>query len=96
MEGGERQSVGSRRGLRRTQTLDERGQRYAYTYEAGAVTPQPPFPSRLSGDLPREWQIVQRDLFGDFGLFHVTGLSLNNSDGDAASFDHIYRERMPI
>lgn len=93
LAGAERPQMISRHGLRRTQTMDERGQRYAYTYEAGAVTPQPPFPSRLSGDLPRDWQLVQRDLFGDFGLFHVTGLSLNNTDGDAALFDHIYLAR---
>ena len=47
----------------------------------------------MSGDLPRDWQLVQRDLFSDFGMFAVTGISLNCVDGDEARFDHIYLAR---
>ena len=81
------------RGLRRTQTIDERGQRFGYCYEEGVVTAQSPFPLWLHGDLPREWQLIQRDMFGDFGVLAVTGLSLNCVDGEAAWFDHLYLAR---
>lgn len=91
--GTDQREVLLRRGMRRTQTIDERGQRFGYCYEEGSVTAQSPFPLWLHGDLPREWQIVQRDLFGDFGLFNVTGLSLRAVDGDVARFDHIYLAR---
>ena len=84
------------RGLRRTIAADERGQKYGYVYERGVVTAQAPFPLWLQGDLPREWQLIQRDLFGDFGLFNVTGLSLNCVDGDAAWFDHFYLARTNV
>ena len=87
---------GSNRARRRTTVADERGQKYGYVYERGVVTAQAPFPLWLQGDLPREWQLIQRDLFGDFGLFNVTGLSLNCVDGDAAWFDHFYLARTHV
>jgi hypothetical protein len=87
---------GPGRGLRRTQTIDERGQKFAYCYEQGAVSTQLPLPLWLNGDLPREWQLVRRDMFADFGLMSVTGLSLNCVDGDAAWFDHIYLARTNV
>ena len=86
----------SSRGLRRTQIVDERGQRFGYCYEQGVVTAQSPFPLWLNGDLPREWQLVRRDLFGDFGLINVTGVSLKCVDGDAAWFDHLYLARTNV
>lgn len=79
--------------LRRTQTVDERGQRYGYCYEQGTASPQGPLPLWLNGDLPRDWQLVRRDLFADFGLFPVTGLALKSVDGEGAWFDHIYLAR---
>lgn len=91
--GTDRRDILVRRGLRRTQTVDERGQRFGYCYEQGTVTAQSPFPLWLHGDLPREWQVVQRDLFGDFGVFSVTGVSLRAVDGDVARYDHIYLAR---
>lgn len=81
------------RGLRRTLTVDERGQKYGYCYEQGAASAQFPLPLWLNGDLPREWQLVRRDMFADFGLLFLTGLSLNCVDGDAALFDHLYLAR---
>ena len=87
---------GTNRVRRRTTVADERGQKYGYVYERGVVTAQAPFPLWLQGDLPREWQLIQRDLFGDFGLFNVTGLSLNCVDGDAAWFDHFYLARTHV
>ena len=80
-------------GLRRTQTADERGRRFRYCYEEGVATTQTPTPLWMHGELPREWELVQRDLFNDFGVFSVTGLSLNCVDGDAAWFDHVYLAR---
>ena len=78
---------------RRTLIVDERGQRFGYCYEVGAVTAQSPFPLWLHGDLPRDWQLVQRDLYGDFGSMLLTGLSLKAIDGDACWFDHLYLAR---
>jgi hypothetical protein len=40
-----------------------------------------------------DWEVVSRDLFGDFGEFNLTGLRLLCPDGDAALFDHIYLVR---
>lgn len=84
------------RGLRRTLTVDERGQRYGYCYEQGSVSAQTPLPLWLRGDLPREWQLVRRDMFSDFGLLFLTGLSMNCVDGDAAWFDHLYLARTNV
>jgi len=80
-------------GLRRTQTLDDRGRRFSYSYEEGVATTMPPIPLWMHGDLPQDWQLIQRDLFNDFGLFTVTGLALKCVDGDTAWFDHIYLAR---
>lgn len=79
--------------IRRTQTIDERGQRYGYCYEQGTASPAGPLPLWLNGDLPKEWQLVRRDLFADFGLFPVTGVALKSVDGEGAWFDHIYLAR---
>ncbi len=86
-------SENARRGMRRTQAVDERGQRFEYCYEQGVASTQPPIPLLINGELPKEWQYVQRDLFNDFGLFSVTGVSLKSIDGDAAWFDHMYLAR---
>ena len=96
MAGRDHQSNAVNRKTRRTEMIDERGQRFGYCYEQGVVTPQAPFPLWLRGDLPQEWQVVQRDLFGDFGLFSVTGISLNNVDGGEARFDHCYLARTHV
>ena len=84
------------RSLRRTQAVDQRGQRFGYRYEVGAVSNQYPLPLWLQGDLPREWQMIQRDMFGDFGLLTVTGMSFTCVEGDAAEFDHIYLARTHV
>jgi hypothetical protein len=44
-------------------------------------------------NLPGEWVVVTRDLFGDFGEFTFTGLALSAIDGEAALYDHIYLGR---
>ncbi len=48
---------------------------------------------RLERKLPTDWQRVERDLFGDFGEFTLTGFSLLCPDGSAAWFDEIYLAR---
>lgn len=78
---------------RRTLVPDERGQRFAYSYEAGAVTTSVRHPLWLHGDLPRNWQTIQRDLFGDFGTLLLTGIALKATDGDACWFDSLYLAR---
>lgn len=80
-------------GLRRTQTADDRGRRFSYCYEEGVATTKPPIPLWMHGDLPREWQLIQRDVFNDFGQFIVTGLAFNCVDGETAWFDHVYLAR---
>lgn len=90
---GDRLAVFHQQGLRRSQNLDERGQRFRYCYEKGVATTKVPMPLWLNGDLPKEWQLVHRDLFGDFGIFSLTGIALKCVDGEAAWFDHLYLAR---
>lgn len=66
----------------------------SYRYEAGPS--QNPFNAaavKLDEKLPAEWTVVTRDLFADFGAFHLDGLALTASDGEAALFDQIYLAR---
>jgi S1-C subfamily serine protease len=44
-------------------------------------------------ELPEQWIVITRDLFGDFGNLNLTALSLHSPDGEAAWFDHIYLAR---
>ncbi len=67
-----------------------------FRYHAG---PGPePFGGSLSVDnkLSRDFTLVTRDLFADFGEFTLTGLSLAPVDGADAVFDHIYLGHDPI
>lgn len=66
----------------------------SFRYEAGLS--QNPFNAaavRIDEKLPAEWTVVTRDLFADFGAFHLDGLALTASDGEAALFDQIYLAR---
>jgi hypothetical protein len=47
----------------------------------------------LSSKIPREWTLITRDLYADFGEFTLTGLALSPMDGQYALFDHIYLGR---
>jgi hypothetical protein len=60
------------------------GQNTVGFYPALQVSPQP----------PREWEVVTRDLFADFGRmpFTLTGFSFTGMDG-VALFDHVYLGR---
>ena len=42
---------------------------------------------------PDQWDLVTRDLFGDFGAFDASGIRLVCGDGEWAEFDHIYFAR---
>lgn len=44
-------------------------------------------------ELPEQWIVMTRDLYGDFGAADLTSLSLHSPDGEAAWFDHIYLAR---
>jgi S1-C subfamily serine protease len=44
-------------------------------------------------ELPKEWVVITRDLYADFGNFDATGLLLGCPNGEAASFDHVYLAR---
>ncbi len=40
--------------------------------------------------IPKDWTVVTRDLFADFGEFTLTGLALSPIDGAYGLYDHIY------
>jgi hypothetical protein len=74
---------------------DDRGLRHGYAYDAGSDRQSAGSPLRLNGALPKDWQLLMRDLYGDFGSFNITGIALSNFGGDTALFDHIYLARTP-
>ena len=74
---------------------DDRGLRSSYAYGGGTPPQMVGAPLPLNGALPKEWQLLMRDLFGDFGNFNLTGVGLGCFGGEAAWFDHIYLARTP-
>jgi hypothetical protein len=49
---------------------------------------------RVADEAPRQWEVVTRDLFQDFGAKTITGIGLTALDGGGeAHFDHIYLGR---
>lgn len=44
-------------------------------------------------ELPDQWIVMTRDVFGDFGDLDITGVILRTPDGQRARFDHIYFAR---
>ena len=84
-----------RPGARARRPLDSagRGLQYGYRYLRGRGNPDQGPAMKLDGQLPKTWQRVERDLFGDFGEFTLTGFSLLCPDGSAAWFDEIYLAR---
>lgn len=84
-----------RRFRRRPGKSDDRGLKNGFRYVAGKVPDNDPelTPSvRVDGNPPKDWQVVQRDLFGDFGGFNFTGLGLLTREGPL-SIDGIYLAR---
>ena len=72
-----------------------RGQEFGYRYLRGQGKPEQAPALRLDKQLPKDWQRLDRDLFGDFGEFTLTGFSLICPNGEAAWFDEIYLARDP-
>ncbi len=84
-----------RRSRRRSNPSYERGQRNGYRYVAGPGGENDaelaPF-IKLDGNVPKEWRVVQRDLFGDFGAFTLTGAGFASKSGTLA-IDGLYLAR---
>ena len=63
-------------------------------YEAGKGTPTVASAQSVWAiDLPPEWIVMDRDIFGDFGRLDLTSLTIACSDGSHAVLDHIYLAR---
>lgn len=77
-------------------TSDDRGKRFGFSYEAGVASTTPPHPLWMHGNVPRDWELVERDLYNDFGEFVLTGISLRTVDPHPAHFDHIYLARTKL
>lgn len=69
-----------------------RGARFGYQYDAGSGDPEESV-MRLDRRLPERWTVNQRDLWGEFGSFTLTGLGFRSFDGKPAFFDQIYLAR---
>ena len=72
---------------------DERGKRFGYCYEVGVASTSPPHPLWMHGNVPRDWEVVERDVFNDFGRFAITGIAFRTGDSNPAWFDHVYLAR---
>lgn len=73
---------------------DYRGAQQGYRYFAGQGDFEDRIGLRVDGSAPHDkWNVVTRDLFGDFGTFTLTGLELLCPEGEAAFFDQIYLGR---
>jgi hypothetical protein len=70
-----------------------RGLEFGYRYLRGRGNADLGPALKLDRQLPKDWQRLDRDLFGDFGEFTLTGFSLICPDGEAAWFDEIYLAR---
>ncbi|MDP6634923.1 MAG: PDZ domain-containing protein [Phycisphaerae bacterium] len=67
---------------------------YPCRYDAGVGTPVDPIAQSVWAiDLPPEWIVLDRDLFGDFGRLDLTSLTIACTGGSHAVFDHIYLAR---
>ena len=62
-------------------------------YDLGRGEPSYGSATRVIPDLPKDWFVVTRDLFADFGEFTLEGLAFSAVDGQAALFDHLYLGR---
>ena len=65
-------------------------------YEAGKGTPTAPVAQSVWAiDLPPEWIVLDRDIFGDFGRLDLTALSIACGGGGHVVLDHVYLARTP-
>jgi hypothetical protein len=65
----------------------------SYTYFAGDGQRREKKEVVVVYKLTETWQAFTRDLFGDFGRFRLTGISLESPDGEYAQIDQIYLGR---
>jgi hypothetical protein len=67
----------------------DRQRLWGYRYYAGRnVTGWSPA-MQVSATMPREWEVVTRDLFKEYGAFNITGVALSPLDGSFALVDHM-------
>jgi serine protease Do len=60
-------------------------------YQAGLDTPTDPSAQSVWRlDLPPEWIVMDRDIFGEFGRMDLTSLTISCTGGGHAVLDHIY------
>ena len=85
----------SRNGTGRFRKLDDRGLRYGYAYDAGAYQPVSGTPLRLDRNVPAQWKLETRDVYGDFGSMMLSGFALQCQERGSGWFDHIYLARTP-
>ena len=68
-----------------------------HRYYAGTLTKQTQSwgaMTRVADEAPRQWELVTRDLFKDFGPMTLTGIGLSALEGPGlAYFDHVYLGR---
>jgi hypothetical protein len=62
-------------------------------YDLGHGQPAFGGATRVWNDLGKEWVVITRDLFADFGNFDMTALRLGAVGGEAVLFDHLYLAR---
>ncbi len=67
-------------------------QAYAFRYDAGSGKPSHDAARRV-GNVPENWTMTVRDLYGDFREFSLTGIGLSTPDGGTAQFDTILLAR---
>ena len=65
-------------------------------YDLGPGQPSYGGATRIWQDnLPKDWVVLTRDLFADFGQLDVRALIVGAPDGEAAFIDHVYLARNP-
>jgi hypothetical protein len=64
--------------------------RAAVYVAAKSPTEEPGLKKLSNQELPKDWQVFTRDLFGDFGNLDITGISFQFPDGEQAWIDHVY------
>src|SRR5690606_24864990 len=65
----------------------------SFRYHAGPAPESYGAAVRISNELPKDFVLVTRDLYADFGEFTLTGLAFSAMDAQQAFFDHIYLAR---
>src|SRR4030095_14407593 len=65
-------------------------------YDLGTGQPSYGAATRIWQDnLPKDWVVMTRDLFADFGSLDARALIVGAPDGESALIDHVYLARNP-